>query len=474
MGAYFPSFGRVQEALVDEFRKHVLPPPPPDDRPPAFSQLTPPPPPPAVKPPASRDTARVKEKPPSAARVNAYNPVLEKTGQTTAQRRQREKKAKGALPQKDKGDEAEEEEDEEVRAARRRRRRLQLKLKPLDTSQGGELEGGDEEDSAMGKTKEAAASAKEEKKEGVVDTDAAESVDAQSVAVAEPIPHIDIDTAPVDPRYLGHPDQSKASWRLHCAALSPHVHPVDRRCCPPLPAVLLGSVQHVPEVHRQERSAGRPLPLPPQIHRSRLPHRLGRCSPVAPSTAALPTSLPSSDRRPICPCAFFQIEEWTEARKAGRWFGVPVPYHPGEMDLRELLQQSSEEEKPPEETLHVDALPAEGVTQPREPVVNDAELAQEAEDVRPGPEAERVAETGVQPLPEGVEEVRPEVQGRVREVGVEPVMEDEVGDLREVERRERLRLWELQQRRRQRERQAGQDRADMRTMIDRAMTSIHK
>ena len=94
--------------------------------------------------------------------------------------------------------------------------------------------------------------------------------------------------------------------------------------------------------------------------------------------------------------------------------------------------------------------------------------------MRPGPETEKAWEVGVQPLPERVEEVKGEATGKVEEVGVEPVTEDEVEDIREVEKRERLRLWELEQSRRERERQEGQNRADMRVMVDRAMSSIHK
>jgi uncharacterized protein with von Willebrand factor type A (vWA) domain len=168
------------------------------------------------------------------------------------------------------------------------------------------------------------------------------------------------------------------------------------------------------------------------------------------------------------------LEEWTEARKAGRWFGVPVPYHQGEMNLAELLAQDDSEHKEADQPLPLEAAAVDDADHPHEPTISDADIAQQVEDVSARKEAEDAQLTGVHPLPEGVEELRPVASERLQRVGVEPVRDDEVEDLQEVERRERLRLWELEQRRRERERQDSRDRADMRTMVDRAMTSIHK
>ena len=156
-----------------------------------------------------------------------------------------------------------------------------------------------------------------------------------------------------------------------------------------------------------------------------------------------------------------QLNEWTEARKTGRWFGIPVPYHPGEEDLSILLAREQEQ---PETTSD-------------EHIQVEAEAAREAEDASCPPPTDstgRVEEVGVQPLPEGVEDVKPPVQGALWRVGVEPVRDDEVEDVREVERRERLRLWELEQGTKERERQQQRDREDMRLMVSKAMTSIHK
>ena len=144
------------------------------------------------------------------------------------------------------------------------------------------------------------------------------------------------------------------------------------------------------------------------------------------------------------------------------------------MNIAELFAQDDSEVKESDQPLQLEATASSEAEQPQDPTISDTQLAQEAEDVSAGLEAEKAQEMGVQPLPEGVEELKPVASERLQTVGVEPVRDDEVEDLRELERRERLRLWELEQRRRERERQETRDRADLKTMVDRAMTSIHK
>ena len=200
MGNAFPSVGRVHDYIVDEFRKHFFPPPNDPSKPPALSQLDPPPPPPAVKPPAARDTARVKEKPPTAARVDAYHPALEKPGQTTAQRMERKEAAQKSGQGHDQ-DEDEEDNGEEETGARPRATRPPLKLKPLDTSPGEERR----EHAGEERAKE------EKEEEGPVAMDVDDTVDAQSVAAAEPVEHVHLDTAPMDSRFIGEPDQARVS-----------------------------------------------------------------------------------------------------------------------------------------------------------------------------------------------------------------------------------------------------------------------
>ena len=158
-----------------------------------------------MKSPSSRDTARVKEKPPSAARVDAYNPVLEKQGQTTAQRMQRKAKGEGKTTDAEHEEQRQQREGDRAQSQQRLKAR-QLLMQPPDEQQKEEVrakgEGGEKE--------------LEEGERADADTDVVESIDAQSAAVAEPVTHIHLDTAPADPRFLGQPDQSRVS------ALTPH------------------------------------------------------------------------------------------------------------------------------------------------------------------------------------------------------------------------------------------------------------
>lgn len=80
--------------------------------------------------------------------------------------------------------------------------------------------------------------------------------------------HVHLDTAPPDPRFAGHPDQSHYCWALY----NSYLKCVDSRS--------------VLDEHCMF---------------------LKKCA-VA-----------------MCPCDL--IAEWTADRKAGRWYGLPVPYH---------------------------------------------------------------------------------------------------------------------------------------------------
>ena len=80
--------------------------------------------------------------------------------------------------------------------------------------------------------------------------------------------HVHLDTAPPDPRFPGHPDQSRYCWALYGSYLKC----IDKR--------------GVLDEH---------------------------CLFLKKSAVA------------ICPVDL--IESWTDDRKAGRWYGVPVPYH---------------------------------------------------------------------------------------------------------------------------------------------------
>ena len=80
--------------------------------------------------------------------------------------------------------------------------------------------------------------------------------------------HVHLDTAPPDPRFAGHPDQSHYCWALYNSYL---------KCI---------ASRSVLDEH---------------------------CLFVKKCAVAM------------CPCDL--IAEWTAERKAGRWYGVPVPYH---------------------------------------------------------------------------------------------------------------------------------------------------
>ena len=92
-----------------------------------------------------------------------------------------------------------------------------------------------------------------------------------------------------------------------------------------------------------------------------------------------------------------------------------------------------------------------------------------------------VAVVGVVPLPEGVEDLQPQTHGQLWQVGVEPVREDELLDVCELEQRERLRLWELEQLRRPLQQPAddaqrahSEYKRELQQMIRSALSSIHK
>ena len=213
MGQVFPSFGQIKEFLSEEARKHVLErnadeerrrraadrrqPPPPSSIPPVNPIAAPPP----ASAPASASPALAKAKPPSAARVDAYNPVLEKHGQTAAQRLHRKQEAEQKTE--------EEEEDEEGEGAAPGKRPLLLR----EPQQRGAGEPASASSTQRGQEDDVGEEKDED--EGAADTDVADSVDAQSAMAAESVVHAHLDTAPGDPRFIGQPDQARYCWALY-------------------------------------------------------------------------------------------------------------------------------------------------------------------------------------------------------------------------------------------------------------------
>ena len=340
-----------------------------------------------------------------------------------------------------------------------------------------------------------------------VETDAATHIGSQGVLDDEAGDgseqhnrHVHLDTAPPDPRFAGRPDQSYYCWALY----NSYLRCIDSRS--------------VLDEHCLF---------------------LKKCS-VA-----------------MCPCDL--IAEWTADRKAGRWYGVPVPYHKvgtgirmqqqtaasqshnngwrlsfylsrtvllcvqGEMDLGELEEEletedeedkADEEHKAEEEIKVVEQSNQQQLAPSQQPTSNvqnslpedDTDTAKQAHDRRVQQRAERVKDGGGkvieerlvepaepvedvtrvgEPVVERADEVvkvAPERLDGVSGAGVEPLPEG-VDDLRERQKREALRLWEEQQQAQHNKEAAQRQAADehsreykleIKKLIRHALTAIHK
>ena len=109
--------------------------------------------------------------------------------------------------------------------------------------------------------------------QGLIDDAHSETADGSSSSSEQYKRHVHLDTAPPDPRFIGHPDQSHYCWALY----NSYLKCMDKR------GVLDGHCLY-----------------------------MKKCA--------------------VAMCPVDWINDWTTERKAGRWYGVPVPYHKVSME----------------------------------------------------------------------------------------------------------------------------------------------